>query len=64
MKGILTKLNFLLDTAIVSSDSQSALLLSKNHVYHERSKHIGVKYHFIWEKIVSSEVKLEKNHID
>jgi hypothetical protein len=28
-------------------DSKSALALAKNHVFHERSKHIRVKYHFI-----------------
>ena len=28
-------------------DSQSAIALSKNPVFHERSKHIDVRYHFI-----------------
>jgi hypothetical protein len=28
-------------------DSKSALALSKNPVFHERSKHIRVRYHFI-----------------
>jgi hypothetical protein len=28
-------------------DSKSALALAKNPVFHERSKHIRVKYHFI-----------------
>jgi hypothetical protein len=28
-------------------DSKSTLTLVKNHVFHERSKHIRVWYHFI-----------------
>jgi hypothetical protein len=28
-------------------DIKSALALSKNPVFHERSKHIRIKYHFI-----------------
>jgi hypothetical protein len=28
-------------------DSKSALALARNHVYHERSKHIDLRYHFI-----------------
>jgi len=28
-------------------DSKSALALAKNPIFHERSKHIKVKYHFI-----------------
>ena len=30
-------------------DNQSAIALSRNPVFHDRSKHIDVRYHFIWE---------------
>jgi hypothetical protein len=30
-------------------DNKSAIALMKNHVHHDRSKHIDVKFHFIWE---------------
>jgi hypothetical protein len=30
-------------------DNKSALALAKNPVFHERSKHIRIKYHFIKE---------------
>ena len=31
----------------LSVDSKSALALAKNPAFHERSKHIRIKYHFI-----------------
>ena len=37
------------DTVKLKVDKQSALALSKNPVFHERSKHIDVRYHFIKE---------------
>lgn len=40
------------------------MLLSKNPAYHERSKHIEVKYHFIREKLSLGEVKLNKVHTE
>jgi hypothetical protein len=42
-------------------DSKSALELSKNPVYHERSKHIDTRYHFIRECI--SDGMVDVNHV-
>jgi hypothetical protein len=42
-------------------DSKSALELSKNLVYHERSKHIDTRYHFIGECIADGMVDV--NHV-
>ena len=36
-----------LKTTIIHYDSQSAMSLSKNQVYHDRTKHVDIKYHFI-----------------
>jgi hypothetical protein len=32
-------------------DNQSAIALCRNPVFYDRSKHIDVRYHFIWECI-------------
>ena len=40
-------------------DSQSAISLSENAVYHARSKHIEVRYHFEREKIASKQIMVQ-----
>lgn len=43
-------------------DSQSAICLSKNRVFHERTKHMAVKYNFIRDMIDEGEVEVVKVH--
>jgi hypothetical protein len=38
-------------------DSQSALALAKNPMFHERSKHIQVRYHFIRDCLADESIK-------
>lgn len=45
---------------VIHSNNQSAIHLSKNPVYHERTKHVAIKYHFIMELFSSGEVFLVK----
>ena len=40
-------------------DSESTIQLSKNPVFHDRSKHIDVRYHYIRECVEENRVKLE-----
>ena len=40
-------------------DSNSAIALSRNHVFHKRSKHIDTRYHFIRELINNNEINVE-----
>ena len=41
------------------TDNKSAQALAKNPVFHDRSKHIDTRYHFIRDCIAKKEVKLE-----
>lgn len=40
-------------------DNKSAQALARNPVFHDRSKHIDTRYHFIRENIMEKEIKLE-----
>ena len=40
-------------------DNQSSIKLAKNPVFHKRSKHIAISFHFIREKVESEEFNLE-----
>ena len=59
LKGLIGDLSTQLGQSIVYSNSQSAIYLTKNQMYHERTKHIDVRFHFIQE-VVSQEIILIK----
>ena len=42
----------------IYEDNQSAICLAKNPQFHGRIKHIGIKYHFIEEKMQNGNVEL------
>jgi hypothetical protein len=43
---------------IINTDNQGCMALSKNPVFHARTKHIDIRHHFIREKIESHEVEI------
>jgi hypothetical protein len=47
------------ESTTIYCDNQSCIRLSEHPVFHERSKHIEIKYYFIRDKVQEGEVKLE-----
>ena len=60
LKRFAEELGFPQDSVEIFCDSQSAIALSKNDVYHEKTKHVATKYHFIRDLIVAGEVQVLK----
>ena len=42
----------------INCDNQSAIKLAHNPIYHARTKHVELQYHFVREKIESNEIEL------
>ncbi|KAG8473150.1 hypothetical protein CXB51_035082 [Gossypium anomalum] len=69
LKGLFSELNEDLQTSTVFCDSQSAIFLTKDQMFHERTKHIDVRYHFVRDiitrgDIVVSKISTHKNPAD
>ncbi|GJS69264.1 retrotransposon protein, putative, ty1-copia subclass [Tanacetum coccineum] len=60
LKGLLIELGVNLRSVVVNCDNQSAIHLSRNAMFHERTKHINVRYHFIREIVESKEIEVAK----
>ena len=58
--GLLDNLGLDVQKPVIFCDSQSALNLAKNPVYHERSKHIDVRLNFIRDVIEDKKFSIEK----
>ena len=60
MNGLVGSLGLNLPKPIIYYDSQSALSLTKNLVYHKRTKHIDVRLNFIRDEIEEKLFSIEK----
>ncbi len=49
----------LLSTPIIWCDNISALALASNPIYHARTKHIEVDYHFVREKVLNRDISIK-----
>eukprot|EP00253_Pinus_taeda_P002716 PITA_02716 len=45
--------------SVIYCDNQSCIKLTENPIFHDRSKHIGIRYHFIRDYVQKGTVKLE-----
>ena len=50
------------DLLKINCDSISAIYLAKNLVYHARTKHIDVRFHFVLEILDEGDIDLQKIH--
>jgi hypothetical protein len=62
LQGLLGEFGRMQDKVKVFYDSQSAIHLARNPTYHSKTKHISVKYHFVWQVVDEGGVYLEKVH--
>ena len=60
LRGLFGELSLHQEVTTVYCDSQSAIHLTKDQMYHERTKHIDVKYHFIRDTIAEKKVLIQK----
>ncbi|KAJ0821711.1 putative RNA-directed DNA polymerase [Helianthus annuus] len=59
LKGILNDLKFNMECPpVIFCDNKSTINLAKDPVYHGKSKHIRVKYHFIRDLIKNDEIEI------
>lgn len=47
------------DNMILFNDNQSAQKIASNPIYHRRTKHIDVRYHYIRDVVTNGQIKLE-----
>ena len=64
LQGLLDDLGIGQKQVTVFCDSQSTIHLAKNQVYHARTKHIDVRYHFVREIIEEGGVLVQKIKTD
>ena len=60
LKWIIKELEIEQDLIMVFCDNQSAICLAKHQVYHERTKHIYVRMHFVIDVIAEGSVVVQK----
>ena len=48
----------MLDTTVILCDNQSGIRLSENPMFHDQSKHIDIRYHFVQDMVQRGVVRL------
>nr|KYP72642.1 Retrovirus-related Pol polyprotein from transposon TNT 1-94 [Cajanus cajan] len=60
LKGLIGDLGINQSRVTINCDSQSAIHLANHHTYHERTKHIDIRYHFIRDMIETRKIQVLK----
>jgi len=60
LQGLLQEIHLLQSKVVMYSDSQSAINLSKNPVYHKRTKHVDVRYDYVRDLVANGTVIILK----
>jgi len=50
---------FTLDTTVILCDNQSGICLSENPIFHDHSKHIDIRYHYIRDMVQRGAIRLQ-----
>ena len=58
-KLMLGLFNLELDTTVILCDNQICINMIENPVFHDRSKHIEIKYFYIWDMMQKGSIKLQ-----
>ena len=65
LRNLFSKLfEHVLDTTVIYCDNQSGIRLSENLVFHDRSKHIDIKCHFIRDMVQRGAIRLHHIRTD
>ena len=62
LNGLASQFGIHQEGVVVKCDSQSAIHLAKNQVFHARTKHIDVRYHRIRDWVEAGDIIVEKVH--
>ena len=60
LKGLFGELSYQLQMSTLFCDSQSVIFLSKDQMFHDRMKHIDVRYRFVHEIIACGDIVVSK----
>ena len=60
LKGFVGEMLSIKSPIIVYYDNQSAIHLTKDRMYHDKTKHIDIRYHFVRDVILEGKIVVEK----
>ena len=64
LQGLLDDLGIEHDLLKINCNSMGAIYLMKNQIYHARTKHIDVRFHFVREILDECDIELLKIHTE